>query len=218
MFFSSECVLSGNAVKMPAPAPAQQTNAFIRLRTKANEKVSTYFKCFWCSNFIALYPNLLLRYNLQPKSPNTHSRVQNAVAKQTLVSCVLFLMIQIAFSSFRWITLFGGWTKFHTMYVFLCSLVHFLSFYTWRCCGGKNCSSISSNWKLVHRCVGVFFRLLVVWRKDQWSGFSLMRWGQCGLIVVFIITMLAWYQWRRWRWWWRRWWGRNQSDDDDKSD
>lgn len=33
---------NGNAVKMPAPAPAQQTNVFIRLRTKANEKVDNF--------------------------------------------------------------------------------------------------------------------------------------------------------------------------------
>ncbi|KAK2550037.1 Nucleoporin NDC1 [Acropora cervicornis] len=33
---------NGNAVKIPAPAPAQQTNIFIRLRTKANEKVDNF--------------------------------------------------------------------------------------------------------------------------------------------------------------------------------
>lgn len=138
MFIFSECVLSGYAEKMPTPPPAQQTNVFIRLRTKANEKVSTSLTCFWCSHLIALCPNFLLRYNIQPISPNTHLRVLNAIAKQNLVSCVVFLIIVIAFSSFRWITLFGGWTKFHTMYVFVFSLVHFLNFYTWRCCSGKN--------------------------------------------------------------------------------
>lgn len=41
MIIFSGCVLSGNADEMPTAQSAQQTNVFIRLRTKANEKVIT---------------------------------------------------------------------------------------------------------------------------------------------------------------------------------
>lgn len=103
MIIFSGCVLSGNAEEMLTPQSAQQTNVFIRLRTRANEKVSTSLTS---TDAHTLLPFIQIScYGIIVKGA-THTP-KYTVAKQNLVSYVLFLIIPIAFSPFRWITLFG---------------------------------------------------------------------------------------------------------------